>query len=223
MNAQLKELFRSGVQEGAPDDCWEWQGSRMSTGYGYVSLHGEQTLAHRLSWEIAHGPIPDGVEICHHCDNKPCVNPGHLFMGTHADNMRDASRKGLLPVLKGEQHGRAKLSRSQVLEIRRRYAEQYITQQELADEYGVAGRTMCQVVRGETWKHLPIKVVSDQERIARGKHATAPKKLTAEQVIEIRQRYAQGGITQRELASMFGVSPPNISLIVRGKHWKHLL
>jgi len=77
--------------------CWEWLGHKHSQGYGLYRFHSRQdTGAHRISWFLANGPIPDGLFVCHHCDNPPCVNPSHLFLGTARDNAIDASRKGRL-------------------------------------------------------------------------------------------------------------------------------
>ncbi len=76
------------------DTCWEWQGARLPTGYGRVTFDGENTSAHRAAWILTKGPIPDGQHVCHTCDNPPCCNPLHLFLGTHRDNMQDAQRKG---------------------------------------------------------------------------------------------------------------------------------
>ena len=77
--------------------CWEWLGARISTGYGEITLpQGRQVLAHRFAWVQAHGPIPQGLLVLHRCDNRACVRPTHLFLGTQQDNVRDAVRKGRL-------------------------------------------------------------------------------------------------------------------------------
>lgn len=90
--------FWRSVAVGEPYSCWEWQCARQLNGYGHLSFHGETTSAHRVAYELAHGPIPDGLIICHRCDNPPCCNPAHLFIGTHKDNTQDAVTKGRMGV-----------------------------------------------------------------------------------------------------------------------------
>lgn len=74
--------------------CWIWQGATTNAGYGKIAVHGTLILSHRFSWELHHGPIPEGLYVCHHCDNPQCVNPDHLFVGTAQDNVNDMMAKG---------------------------------------------------------------------------------------------------------------------------------
>lgn len=81
--------FWSKVDRRESADCWNWTGGKNGGGYGSLTVKGERILAHRFVWEITHGPIPDGLLCLHKCDRPPCVNPNHLYIGTHEDNMRD--------------------------------------------------------------------------------------------------------------------------------------
>lgn len=144
------QRFWSRVKIGAPDECWEWQGNFTNMGYGRYS----QTLAHRLSYEIANGPLGDKI-VCHKCDNPACVNPHHLFSGTYADNSRDREAKGRGGdrAKHGAENGLAKLNDDAVRDIRMRFAngEQ---QSALAREYGVYPTAIHMIVRRLTWKHV---------------------------------------------------------------------
>jgi hypothetical protein len=136
----------------ADNGCIEWMGAPQKFGYGVVRVDGEQRKAHRHAWILTHGAIPDGLFICHRCDNKICVNPEHLFLGTAHDNMRDMSKKGRSAGSrrKGEAHPMVRLSADQVRDIRSRYQNRarYGNASQLASEYGVSRRWIWQVATG---------------------------------------------------------------------------
>lgn len=141
------------------DGCWEWTGHRVGqvgrNNYGEMALPGQRhngIRAHRFSWELHYGPIPDGLWVLHRCDNPPCVRPDHLFLGTRADNLADMVAKGRATV--GERSALAKLTRDQVIDIRQRYAAGIVMQQQLAAEYGVHAGTISGIVRRKRWRHL---------------------------------------------------------------------
>lgn len=138
---------------GGPDGCWEWQGHRQSRGYGIIGVNRKQVLTHRLSWELANGPIPDGKNVCHKCDNPPCVNPRHLFIGTQADNMADKSKKGRAGALAGEKHPRSKLTEMDVKCIRYLLSIGY-TQQEIADKFNISQSNVNSINLRQLWKHV---------------------------------------------------------------------
>lgn len=134
-------------------ECWLWTGA--GDRYG-VFRRGSRTdgtyrtaSAHRVSWELAHGVIPKGSFVCHHCDTSKCVRPDHLYLGTPQSNMDDKVRRGRLVASPGERNGQAKLTNVQVEEIRRRYAAGGITQQVLADEYSISNQHVCKLVKGQ--------------------------------------------------------------------------
>jgi hypothetical protein len=137
---------------GGPDDCWPWLAHLEANGYGRFGMAGQMRWAHRASWVLAYGPIPAGLFVCHHCDNRRCVRPSHLFLGTQADNMRDAAAKGR--TTRGERDGTAKLTEQYVRSIRARYAAGGVLMRELAQEHGVSITTIRFVIRGMRWAHV---------------------------------------------------------------------
>lgn len=153
-----EERFWLQVDKRGPDECWEWQGAK-SKGYGRLWRNGKLIQATRLSYEMHKGPIADGLFVCHACDNKACVNPAHLWLGTNSDNILDAVAKGLHhspppPKAHGEQHSQARLTAKQVIEIRQRYAGGGVTQQSLANEYGVCREHIRDIIAHKKWRHL---------------------------------------------------------------------
>ena len=136
--------------------CWDWKGSKKR-GYGHTIIGSrvdgtrKTIAAHRLSYETFVGPIADGMEVCHKCDNPSCVNPEHLFLGTRQDNVDDRESKRRNNPPKGSNNGRAKLSEADVMSARFERAEKRTSYQKLADRYGVSKKTMQNAIIGRTW------------------------------------------------------------------------
>lgn len=128
--------------------CLEWTGRTNVHGYGVAVYGGEKLGAHRLAYTAHVGPIPDGLSVCHTCDNRRCVNPAHLFLGTNAENTADRDRKGRQA--RGEQSGRAKLTESDVRAIRAS-AEPHAV---LAKRFGVGATIISSIRTGKAWRHV---------------------------------------------------------------------
>ena len=136
------------------DGCWIWTGSTSDYGHGEVRIDKKLVRAHRVVWEWLIGPIPDGMCVLHSCDNPPCVNPDHLFVGTKKDNTQDMMQKGRNRYAphRGEAHGNAVLMQSQVDEIRGLYATGRYTQVQIAAMYGTTQSHVSQITRRAQWK-----------------------------------------------------------------------
>lgn len=128
-------------------ECLEWTGCKDRKGYGRVHFEGSGWVTHRLAWFITNGLIPDGMLVCHHCDNPSCCNPEHLFLGTNTDNMRDCSVKGRTH--RGDRHTNAKLTFEKVKDIRLNAKTMLL--KDLAHKHGVHISTVCDVIKGRSW------------------------------------------------------------------------
>lgn len=152
-----EERFWASVNKDGPtmphmdSPCWTWKLWIGKDGYGRISIFTKLTLAHRFSYELHYGPIPNGLDILHACDNPSCVNPDHLTPGTHQANMQDMVKRGRHIAHRGEQNNTSKLTQSQVDEIRKRYMSANVTQVQLAKDYGVTQAAIWYILKGRNW------------------------------------------------------------------------
>lgn len=210
LDQELVDRFHSMHTTG--DGCWSWLGALDRDGYGRMRVGGRKTLrAHRLAWEIETGRPPGSLLVCHHCDNPPCVNPAHLFLGTARDNNRDRVQKGRPNGSPGESNGVSKLTASQVHEIANLYCTGRFRQQDLAEMFGVSKSAIQLILSGKNWKSEGVAPVEGMRRAPR----RSRRRLSDETRASLIARYAGGGVSQAALAEEYGVSQSYVSQAVR--------
>lgn len=155
----LAERFWEKVDRSAgPESCWLFQGARNASGYGVLHRSDGTRLAHRVAYELTNGPIPDGLHLCHSCDNPPCCNPSHVSPGTDQDNSDDRHARGRAtppPLMVGERGTNAKLTAEQVIAIRAAFDSGEATLKDLQERYGRSHGCIYLIVKRVNWKHLP--------------------------------------------------------------------
>jgi hypothetical protein len=213
----LKDRLRARTTHDSERGCWLWTGSTINSGYGQFRAPGGMRLAHRVAFEAFNGPIPSGMHVCHRCDVKRCVNPEHLFLGTHADNMADKVAKGR------QQHGQtssaAKLTDADVAAIKALRGVK--TQRETAKQFNITQGHVARIQTGARWVRSHDAASTPEPCRA---HQLGEKcggsKITEAQALQI---IALKGVeTGRALAARFGISTAQVSNIHLGKAWPHL-
>lgn len=156
ITAVEKKRFSEKFIKGSEDDCWNWAGAKKRKGYGAMKLSGDSVSAHRIAYFLSEGAIPEGLYVCHRCDNPACVNPSHLFLGTPLQNTQDMHSKGRQRYVgqKGRRNPRAELSEKQVKKIIGLIAKGH-TNKAIAQRFGVSHSTVSLIRLGKSWSEIP--------------------------------------------------------------------
>ena len=201
-------------------DCWNWTGGIGHEGYGDLNFNHKKYLTHRFSYELHNGKIPEGKLVCHKCNNRKCVNPDHLYAGTQKQNSNDMILAGTL--IHGKDHCHAKITEKDAVEIQRLYAQGGWTHRTLAEKFRINHSNIGNILRGTRWKHTNLGLEFTPDTLNKGETHNASK-LTEKQVIEIRDKYANGECTYKQLGGEYGVVLSAIQKIIKRDSWKHVL
>lgn len=198
---EAEDLFWVRFDRADPDGCWEWPGYIDAAGYGRTNIGRARNLyTHRLSYHLTYGPIPQGMCVCHKCDNRPCCNPRHFFLGTRAENQADMAAKGRAPHRNGHASD-PKLTAEQVVQIRERRASGELAIV-LAREFGVDRMWIQSIVRGDAWPHTGGPIIPKNQ-------STRCRDITDKQRAALALRSL--GHTNTEIAQKLGVHPSSIA------------
>ena len=156
MTETIESRFWSKVNKLSPEECWPWIGAKSSWGYGNFRFRKKPWPAHRVVWVLNHGEIPKGMYICHKCDNPPCCNPDHLFMGTPKENTADMFNKGYNHNhLRGSNHPLARFNENEILEIKK-LLHHGVKQTHIARMFNTRQSHISKIKRNEIWGYLVL-------------------------------------------------------------------
>ncbi len=202
-------------------DCWEWMGCVSTGGYGQFVFNGKMQGAHRVSWQIHKDNIPNGLCVLHKCDNRKCVNPEHLFIGTHKENTNDMMKKDRGALKYGEKHPYAKLEEKDIKEIFN--LSGLLSQREIAKKFNVSQGLIQRILKHKAWKSFTSSLQSMSKggvgSNQKGSKASRAK-LSEEQALYIFKM--KGHKTRYELADKFDVAEVSIRKIWGKQTWTHI-
>lgn len=196
-------------QAGGPDACWPWLSGQNGVGYGRFQRNKQMIYAHREAYEISYGPVPEGLYVLHKCDNRICCNPKHLFTGTHLENIADMMAKGRNA--KGERSGQAKFSDELVAQVIAAYKPGEVTQQQVADRFGMNRKHVSALYRGEA-RGIPVAEIVPLRR--------TNTKYSNETMLAAINEYREGGKTAAEVARKYGMSGQHLRSTLHGRNRK---
>ena len=218
----IEERFLRKVNK--TSECWLWLAATDRDGYGQFTYNGKQQRAHRISWILHNGEIPDGMFVCHRCDVPGCVRPDHLFIGSVKDNAEDCNAKNRQASgmthgsytrpenrPRGTNNGKSKMMDSAIIEMREMYATGNWSQSDLAVKYGVTQVTVSHIVRGKGWTHVGGPII---------KHGRS--NIDENDVREIRELLAHG-LSQSEVARRKRTTFKVVHGILTKRFWQHVV
>lgn len=215
-NLKPKNLWAK-IDKKSETECWIWQGTKTTAGYGVLRVNYKLKYAHRLMW-ILHNKtdIPKRGCICHSCDNPPCCNPAHLFLGSHSDNMKDAKAKGRIS--HGISHFLTELTEDDIRQIRY-LGQTNISHKDIGKRFDITRMSVNDIIHKRTWAHVDPEWKPPEHKSKGITHPFA--KLDEDKVREIRQLIKEGN-SQQATAKIFDVSRGTVEAIIKNKTWVHV-